>query len=239
MELLAIFIVLSRNWGRKGLILSVTNRAKVNNGKILIGGLILFYLAWAIKELWFIEYIYMFGEITSPLLEAFVKSMIWIVPVWLYIKYYLSTNPSSYLKMNVNVKKGGLWGIILSLLLGICLISEAFLFNDASFHFSLSFDDYLNTFIMAGLAEEIVFRGLILQELNKRWAFWKSNVITALLFLVIHYPIWIYNDIIFHFGSHIYVFFIGLLFGFIFKKTGSLWSVVLVHAFHNFFLSII
>jgi len=219
--------------------LSITNKAKINNGRIFIGGLILFYLAWTIKELWLIEYIYMFGEIISPLLEAFVKTMIWIVPIWLYIKYYLNTNPSGYLKMNVNIKKGLLWGTILSLLLGICLISEAFLFNDASFHFSLSFDDYLNTFIMAGLAEEIVFRGLILQELNKRLAFWKANTITALLFLLIHYPIWIYNDIIFQFGSHIYVFFIGLLFGFIFKKTGSLWVVVLVHAFHNFILSII
>jgi uncharacterized protein len=203
----------------------------------MVGGLFLFYLVWAIKELWLIEYIYMFGEIISPLLEAFVKSIIWIVPVWLYINYYLCTNPISYLKMNV--KRGLFWGIVLSLLLGICLILEAFIINDASFQFSLTFDDYLNTFIMAGLAEEIVFRGLILQELNKRMAFWKSNVITALLFLAIHYPIWIYNDIIFHFGSHIYVFLIGLLFGFVFKKTGSLWSVILLHAFHNFILSII
>jgi len=92
---------------------------------------------------------------------------------------------------------------------------------------------------MAGLAEEIVFRGLILQEFNKKLAFWKANIMTALLFLVIHYPIWIYNDFIFQFGSHIYIFLIGLLFGFVFKKTGSLWTVILLHAFHNYVLSII
>ncbi|WP_084362019.1 CPBP family intramembrane glutamic endopeptidase [Robertmurraya korlensis] len=34
---------------------------------------------------------------------------------------------------------------------------------------------------MAGLADEIVFRGVILQELNKRLNFWKANVITAFL----------------------------------------------------------
>ncbi len=219
--------------------MNVANSTKFNNVNIMVGGLFLFYLVWTIKELWLIEYIYKFGDVISPLLEAVVKSIIWIVPVWLYINYYLCTNPISYLKMNVNVKKGLSLGIFLSFLLGICLILEAFIFNDVSFRFQLSFDDYLNTFVMAGLAEEIVFRGLILQELNKRLAFWKSNVITAILFLVIHYPIWIYNDIIFHFGSHIYVFLIGLLFGYIFKKTNSLWSVVLIHAFHNFFLSII
>lgn len=205
----------------------------------MVGYLVVFYLAWTIKELWLIEYIYSFGEIISPLLEALVKSLVWIVPAGFYIKYYLHSYPISYLKMNVNVKKGLFWGIVLSLLLGSCLILEVYIFNGVSFHFYLSFDDYLNTFLMAGLAEEIVFRGLILQELNKRLPFWKANVITALLFLVIHFPIWIYNDVIFQFGSHIYVFLIGLLFGLVFKKTGSLWSVILLHAFHNYVLSII
>ena len=219
--------------------MSILTKEKNSHVSILIGYLILFYLAWTIKELWLIEYIYSFGEIISPLLEALVKSLIWIVPAWIYIKLYLHSIPISFLKMNVNVKKGLLWGIFLSLLLGAFLILEAYLFNGVSFHFSLSFDDYLNTLLMAGLAEEIVFRGLILQELDKRMTFWKANLITALLFLVIHYPIWIYNDIIFQSGSHIYVFIIGLLFGFVYKKTGSLWSVIILHAFHNYILSII
>jgi uncharacterized protein len=217
----------------------VANKARVSHVNVMVGGLFLFYLVWTIKELWLIEYIYSFGNLISPLIEAIVKSVIWIVPVWLYITYALNRSAISYLKLNVNVKKGLLWGIGLSLLMGLGLIGEAYIFNNASVHFSLSFDDYLNTFIMAGLAEEIVFRGLILQEINKRLAFWKANVITSLLFLVIHYPIWIYNDIIFHYGSHLYVFIIGLLFGFVYKKIGSLWSVILLHAFHNYFLSII
>ncbi|WP_429986726.1 CPBP family glutamic-type intramembrane protease [Lysinibacillus pakistanensis] len=36
-----------------------------------------------------------------------------------------------------------------------------------------------------------------------------------------------------------YIFLIGLLFGFVFKKTGSLWTVILLHGFHNYVLSII
>lgn len=219
--------------------MSAAFKEKNNDVNIIIGFLVFFYLAWTIKELWLIEYIYSFGEIISPLLEALVKSLIWIVPVWIYIKTHLHSDPISHLKMNVNVKEGVFWGILLSLLLGAGLILEAFLFDGVSFHFSLSFDDYLNTVLMAGLAEEIVFRGLILQEFNKKLAFWKANIMTALLFLVIHYPIWIYNDIIFQFGSHIYVFLIGLLFGFVFKKTGSLWTVILLHAFHNYVFSII
>lgn len=118
--------------------LRVESKVKNNDVKAMIGFLLIFYLVWTIKELWLIDYIYSFGEIISPLLEALVKGFVWIVPTWLYIKL-------------------------------------------------LSIDDYLNGFLMAGLAEEIVFRGLILQEINKKMAFWKANIITALLFLVIHY----------------------------------------------------
>ena len=61
--------------------------------------------------------------------------------------------------MNVNVKKGVFWGIVLSLLIGLYFAFETYIFNQQSFQFSLSFDDYLNGFLMAGIAEEIVFRG--------------------------------------------------------------------------------
>lgn len=219
--------------------LSIESKVKNNDVKSMIGFLLLFYLVWAIKELWLIDYIYLFGEIISPLLEALVKGIVWIVPTWLYIKYYLHTNSFDYLRMNVNVKKGLFWGVVLSLLVGLYFAFETYSINQQSFQFSLSFDDYLNGILMAGLAEEIVFRGLILQEINKKMAFWKANIVTALLFLVIHYPIWIQNEIIFHFGTHIYVFVLGLLFGFVYKKTGSLWSVIILHALHNFFVTLI
>lgn len=100
-------------------------------------------------------------------------------------------------------------------------------------------DDYLNTFLFAGITEEIVFRGLILQQISESLAFWKSNIITSLLFLTIHYPIWIYTGEFSDLWSHMYVFFLGLFFGFVYKKTGSLWSVVLLHSFYNFFIIMI
>jgi len=219
--------------------LIITNKEKNNDVKTMIVFLLIFYFLWTIKELWLIDYIYAYGEIISPLIEALVKGVVWIFPTWLYIKYYLHNDPFGYLKMNVNVFKGLFWGVILSLLFAFYFIFQTYIINQQSFQFSLSLDDYLNGFIMAGVAEEIVFRGFILQELDKRLAFWKANIITAVLFLVVHYPIWIYNDIIFQFGSHLYVFLLGLLFGFVFKKSGSLWAVILLHAVHNFFVSII
>jgi len=218
--------------------LSISNIEKNKDVKT-IGFIVIFYFVWTIKELWFIDYIYSFGEIVSPLIEALVKWFVWIVPTWLYIKYYIHTNPVDYLRLNVHVLKGVFWGVVLSLLVGFYFTIQTYFIHQQSFQFSLSIDDYLNVFIMAGIAEEIVFRGLILQEINKKMIFWKANVITALLFLVVHYPVWIYNEIFFQFGTHLYVFGLGLIFGFVYKKTGSLWSVIILHALHNFFVTII
>ncbi|MDD1505694.1 hypothetical protein PVA17_23515 [Lysinibacillus sp. CNPSo 3705] len=78
---------------------------KNNEIKTKMGFLLIFYFSWTIKELWLIDYIYSFGEIISPLLEAFVKGFIWIVPTWLYIKYYLHTYPFDYLVMNLYIVK--------------------------------------------------------------------------------------------------------------------------------------
>jgi len=219
--------------------MNVESKVKNNDIKTMIVFLLIFYFVWTIKELWLIDYIYFFGNNISSLLEALVKGFIWIVPTWLYIKYYLHTNPFEYLRVNVNVKIGLFWGVVLSLLIGLYFAFETYIINQQSFQFSLSIDDYLNGFLMAGIAEEIVFRGLILQEINKKMAFWKANIITALLFLVIHYPVWIYNEIFFYFGTHVYIFILGILFGFVYKKTGSLWSVIIFHALHNFFVTII
>jgi len=219
-------------------ILSVESRVKKNDVKAMIGYLLIFYAIWTLKELWLVEYIHTFDDTISAYITAVVKISVWIVPAWLYIKYYLNTNPIDYLKMNDNVKKGLFWGGVLSSLIGLRFAFETYILNKQIFDFSLPLDSYLNVFLLAGITEEIVFRGLILQEINKRITFWKANVITALLFLAIHYPIWIYHGEFFDLWGHLYVFLLGLIFGFVYKKTGSLWSVVILHSFHNFFVII-
>lgn len=218
--------------------LSVKSENKISDIKPIILYLFIFYLVWIFKELWLAKYIHLFGDTTAGFLTALIKISIWIVPVWLYIKYYLKTNPIGYLKININVKKGVFWGVALSLLLGLYFVFKTYMLNNQTFNLILSFDNYLNAILLVGITEEIVFRGLILQEISKRLPFWNANLITSFLFLAIHYPIWIYSGDFFNLWSHIYVFLLGLILGFVFKKTSSLWSVVILHSFHNFFVSI-
>ncbi|MET4562747.1 membrane protease YdiL (CAAX protease family) [Lysinibacillus parviboronicapiens] len=218
--------------------LKLNHNIKKNNMKILIVYLLLFNTVWTFKELWLMPYINTFEVTTSVFLNALIKILIWIVPVWLYIKFYLDSNPIHYLKMNNNIKRGLFWGISLSILLFLYFAFQVYFLNEESFNFKLSLNNYINGVLLVGVTEEIVFRGLILQELSKRFTFWKANTVTALLFLVVHYGIWIYEGVFFDFYSHIYVFLVGLIFGLVFKKTGSFWSVVILHSFHNLFVSI-
>ncbi|NHM33003.1 CPBP family intramembrane glutamic endopeptidase [Neobacillus terrae] len=215
-------------------------KAKICGVKTLIFYLLVFYFVWALKELWVINYFHLFSETTYALFNASAKVLVWIVPAWLYVKYYLNTNPMYYFNMNINVKKGLFWGIILSLCYGLlCFAIAVYLDKQGVFHFLLPLDSYIDGFLVVGITEEIVFRGLILKEINKRISFWKANVITALLFLFIHYPIWIHNGTFFHFASHVFIFLLGLIFGYIYKKTSSLWSVVILHSFYDFFISVL
>ncbi|MDQ0216703.1 membrane protease YdiL (CAAX protease family) [Oikeobacillus pervagus] len=218
--------------------INVKRESKGSHIKALFLYLFIFYLVWAFKELWLVKYIYLYDETTSALLMAIIKIFVWIVPTCLWIKYYLHINPINYLKMNVHVKRGLFWGVVLSLILGLRFAFEVYILHHQRFHFDLSLTSYLNVFLLSGITEEIVFRGFILQEIGKKMSFWKANLITAFLFLVIHYAVWMYDGIFFDVWSHLYVYLLGLIFGFVYKKTGSLWSVVLLHSFHNLLIMI-
>jgi membrane protease YdiL (CAAX protease family) len=225
--------------GEMELNLKTENNAIICNVQTLLLYLLFFYFIWTLKELWLINFFHSFSEPTYAILEALVKVLLWIVPIWIYVKYFLNTSPMNYFNMNINVKKGLFWGIILSTLVGLYFAIEVYLVNKETFHFVLPLDSYLDGFLVVGITEEMVFRGFLLKEINKRMSFWKANIITALLFLFIHYPIWIHDGEFFHFWAHAYIFLLGLIFGFVYKKTGSLWSVVLLHSFYDLFVNFI
>lgn len=71
--------------------------------------------------------------------------------------------------------------------------------------------------------------------------FWVANVITALLFVSIHFPIWVYKDL-FAFpnilGSILYVTVMGIIYWFVFKKSNSLWSVIILHSLYNLLVAV-
>lgn len=81
----------------------------------------------------------------------------------------------------------------------------------------------LSVVVCAPILEEILFRGLIFESCRERFGGGAAVLISALLFGLVHgVPVQIIN-----------AFVVGLIFGYIYLRTGSLLSVILLHVFNN------
>ncbi len=73
------------------------------------------------------------------------------------------------------------------------------------------------------VAEEVFFRGFILRGLANRWGFAPAIVVSAAVFSALHLSP----------ALLLPVFVTGLLLGFLYRRTGSLWPCIAVHAAQN------
>jgi membrane protease YdiL (CAAX protease family) len=100
--------------------------------------------------------------------------------------------------------------------------------------------------ILAGVffspvCEEILFRGFVLNRLNESLSFRKSNLIASFLFMLTHWPYWVSK---FGFSGQVIrdsvnIFLLGCLFGWLMKKTNSLWPAIGAHIANNFLSGLI
>jgi|SRR5699024_6419043 len=180
------------------------------------------------------------NPIFAAIVTAIVKITIWIFPVFLLVGTFEGKDPISYLGLKTNLQKGLKWAIWITLAMALYFIISG-IAMDLEFDLNLGWDFWLNTFIFVGLTEETVFRGYILRKLMIGYKFWKANTITSLLFVSIHFPIWVYDGLFefpYIFSAVIQVFIISISFGFIYKKTGSLWSVIIIHSMYDLLVSV-
>lgn len=75
------------------------------------------------------------------------------------------------------------------------------------------------------IAEEIFFRGFVLTGLLKRFGVGRALLISSLLFGLFHIDP----------GAIVPTFALGLILGWVYLKTGSIWPAMFVHGLHNTF----
>ncbi len=91
---------------------------------------------------------------------------------------------------------------------------------------NLSVVSTIATLVAAPLAEEILFRGLIMKLLQKGgYNFWVANVIQAVFFGIVH------GNLV----QGLYAFVMGFTFGLIYKRTGKIWACIVAHIVFNAF----
>ncbi len=99
---------------------------------------------------------------------------------------------------------------------------------------------FITAVVYAPLVEEITFRGAIMGALETRMKFAWANLITGILFLLIHFPGW-YFDGRFALGwtmaasSALGILLLGWILGFVAHKSKSVAAATLAHMLNNFF----
>ncbi len=97
------------------------------------------------------------------------------------------------------------------------------LMQTAGFSNSVSPLLILYAVILGPIEEELTFRGVIFSSAQKALPFWAANVLQSLLFGIFHLNV----------IQGVYAFFIGLFFGYVCKRGGSIYLSIFLHILFN------
>ncbi|MBX3081937.1 MAG: CPBP family intramembrane metalloprotease [Anaerolineae bacterium] len=202
------------------------------------------------KVIAFIVFLYALWFVRSPVLAAFesalpplayelsvplTKILCWIVPVWLYLRFVDNVPSTTALKLDHNVRRGVAWGFAIPAAHLVIVLLLHYVARLDLIHVTLAVDvwTWISVIGLAGLTEEIVFRGFILPKLMTRWSFWIANAVTTVLFVVMHIPYWArlhYTPTPLALAMLVGF---SLLWGWSYKRSGSLWSAILAHTLYD------
>ena len=218
----------------------------VKNKKLMITIVIyciLFYGAWAVFELLIKSQLLALTNNNNAVMEfirsGIIKNLVWTLPAIFLIKKFES---DMYIGLKeMFTAKVKLLQILPVFVLCIVYVGvSAFKTNGGIFiddTFGLS-----SVMIVAfvGITEEMVFRGFLLnstlKNADKEWKQWLAAGINAVMFLCIHFPIWIYDGVFFrNFQSFAFVGIIILscIFSWLFIKTKNILVPVFLHMLYD------
>jgi CAAX protease family protein len=200
--------------------------------------LIAFNATWIVWVYAFYPRIQAIGERTLDyaLLNLIVRSLVWVLPVFLYIRYIDGMDPVKYLKLKQHWKRGVIVGLLLT---GLNFLGSLVRLGmpHPSLN-SMTWNSIFSTSILIGFFEEVPYRGFILQKCQERVNFWVANLISSLLFLGIHLPGWISLHML-RVGNVVVVFTLGFIMAIVFRYTKSLWSAIITHSLNDFLSAVV
>lgn len=203
---------------------------------VLIVYVIVFYGIWTAWELWAKELIT--DAVPNTYLSQFIKSgviknLVWTLPALLLVKrfesgVYVGAKEMFTTKVNF-VKYLPIFLAFTVYLLGGAFLLKGGLAISESFGF-----EKLIIVLFVGITEETVFRGWLLNAALGEKKKWLPVAVNALMFLLIHFPVWIHEG---KFAANFQSFgFLGVLilsviFSVTFIKSKNIWIPVALHSY--------
>lgn len=202
---------------------------KKESRKFIYLGLV-FITIWSINILFISPKLIIFGDDIAVFLQIIIKFILWCGYGYYFIKSY---------NKNLAIKKEELFKMkshhfMLKILLAVVVVAILSMFkNHRGFNInSFTLEDFINKFLLVGIEEELVFRGLILNGLTKKETFVKASIVTSILFALIHIPGYIRLEL--ELGLIIInclkISAVSCVYNYIFKETKSIWPIVIIHS---------
>ena len=202
--------------------------------------LIIFFTVWSIRELvirpvWLNQ----FDGLTWHILESSMKLVVWTVPAIFLIIYFEDDMWINFKEMFTN-KPRWFKSAPLLLLVFYPLANALFVHGEIAVRPGFEPLSLIQGVMFAGITEDIVFRGFLLNTMLKRMKAWQAVAVDAVLFALIHCPIWIYwgfgfTDILL---SIVAVLPTSVLFAFSFIKTKNLLVPITLHMIWNILMTL-
>ena len=116
-----------------------------------------------------------------------------------------------------------LWGVVFMLATSVVLEPLLRLMPELSLEVGRGFWTILSLVIFAPIFEELICRGVVLGSLRGKFGVTTAWLVSSLFFGVLHgQPVQVINATV-----------IGLVLGYVYLATDSLWSVMILHALNN------
>jgi uncharacterized protein len=209
------------------------SREIVSHTYFIFGAIIVFWiLAWILKIQ--MDKVAVITELGSFIYWTAAKLLLWILPsVWLI---RLSRRDLKQVWNLSNFKQWLRWGLEIGLALAMIGGLKNYLRGSPVFPTRLDYG-LVNALLISPLFEEFLVRGGIMGNLQKSYAFIKSNLISSLLFVILHIPGWFFmgnlRSMLFGLNGAASIFIVGLLCGIAVKRSGSVLGGMIVHFLNN------
>lgn len=196
----------------------------------------LLFVIWSLCETWLktqllIAQVEWFREII-------LKALIWTIPTLALIRIF---SGQLYIGFKEMFTKHVSWVrfVPILLLFTVYVIASALLLH-GSLELSPQFSLLTIPIVLSiGIGEELVFRGWLLNAMFKvlgNHRKWLAIVIDTVLFLAIHFPLWLYTSSLmktFADLGALAIVVLSVIFSLAFLKSRSIWPPVILHAYWN------
>ena len=216
------------------------NQIKITEKKpkipVIIIYSVLFYGIWTLWELFGRSAVSSFftNEYLSRFIqEGIIKVLVWVLPAVCLVRYFkddvyiglkdMFTNQVKILKyLPVYL------GFTVYLIIGAFITKGKLAVSD-----SFRYSDLIDV-LFVGITEEMVFRGWLLNVTVSEKRKWLPIIINALMFLLIHFPIWIANGVlvdVFTSLNFLCVHVLSVIFSLTFIKSKNIWIPITLHMY--------